>query len=114
MERRIIPTIAAMLILPVIGVLGWQDILHRDAKTSPTEESSGISLIRPAFAQTGSFLDQEARIAAYVKLQNQVHLESAKQAFKIIEQDTGNFVVGIVEIVNAPLNPTYLSAVMDG
>jgi hypothetical protein len=105
MVRRMIPTIAVVLILALIGVVGWQDILHRHTKTSATEESSGISLVKPAFAQTGSFLDQEAGIAAYVKLQNQVHLESAKQAFKIIEQDTGGFVVGIVEIANAPLAP---------
>jgi hypothetical protein len=105
MARRTIPTIAAVLILAVIGVVGWQDILHRGTGALAPEESSGISLVRPAFAQTGSFLDQEAGIAAYVKLQNQVHLESAKQAFKIIEQDTSSFVVGIVEISNAPLNP---------
>jgi hypothetical protein len=100
-----IPTIAVVLILALIGIVGWQDFLHRHTKTLATEESSGISLVRPAFAQTGSFLDQEAGLATYVKLQNQVHLESAKQAFKIIEQETPGFVVGIVEIANAPLNP---------
>jgi hypothetical protein len=104
MMRRIIPTIATALILAVIGLLGWQAISPRNAKTSATE-SSGISLVRPALAQTGSFLDQEAGIAAYVKVQNQVNLEGTKRAFTIIEKETSDFVVGIVEVSNAPLAP---------
>jgi hypothetical protein len=102
--RRINPTIAAALFLALTGLLGCQATSPRDARTSATE-SSGISLVRPAFAQTGSFLDQEAGIAAYVKVQNQINLEGAKRAFQIIEQETSDFVVGIVEISNAPLAP---------
>jgi Tol biopolymer transport system component len=105
MARWIIPTIAALtLFLVVIGLLGWQGIFQRDTKTSATEES-GISLVRPAFAQTGSFLDQEAGIAAYVQVPGPVNLEDVKGAFKTIEQATSDFVVGTVEIPNAPLAP---------
>jgi len=104
MARWIIPTIAMALFLAVTGLLNWQNISHRNDKTSATEDNS-ISLVRPAFAQTGSFLDQEAGIAAYVKFQNQIHLESAKQAFKIIEQETSDFVVGTVGIPNSHLAP---------
>jgi hypothetical protein len=104
MARRIIAIIAIALLLAVTGLLGWQDIFHRDAKTSATEGSI-VSLVRPAFAQTGSFLDQEAGIAAYVKVPSPVNLESVKGAFKIIEQETSDFVVGTVEITNAPLAP---------
>jgi hypothetical protein len=76
----------------------------QECQTSATDES-GISLVRPAFAQTGSFLDQEAGIAAYLKVPSPVNLESVKGAFKIIEQETSDFVVGTVEITNAPLAP---------
>jgi hypothetical protein len=110
MARRIIPIIATTLLLAAIGLLGWQSISHRDATTS-APEGSGISLVRPAFAQTGSFLDQEAGIAAYMKVQDPVDLEDAKRAFKTIEQDTNDFVVGTVEVANAPLAPhTYVSS----
>jgi hypothetical protein len=104
MARRIILTLAITLSLAVIGFLGWQNIPHRDAKTSATDGSS-VSLVRPAFAQTGSFLDQEAGIAAYVQVPSPVDLEGVKGAFKIIEQETSDFVVGTVEITNAPLAP---------
>jgi hypothetical protein len=66
MKRLIIPTTAVALLLAVIGLMGWQGIFQRDTKTSATAGSS-VSLVRPAFAQTGSFLDQEAGIAAYVQ-----------------------------------------------
>jgi hypothetical protein len=104
MARWIISTTAVVLLLAVTGLLGWQNISYRDARTSATEES-GVSLIRPAFAQTGSFLDQEAGIAAYVQVPGPVDLEGVKGAFKIIEQETSDFVVGTVEITNAPLAP---------
>jgi hypothetical protein len=104
MARWIIAIIAMVLFLAVIGLVGWQSISHRDAKTSATEGNS-VSLVRPAFAQTGSFLDQEAGIAAYVQVPSPVNLESVKGAFKTIEQETSDFVVGTVEIPNAPLAP---------
>jgi hypothetical protein len=105
MARWIIIIVAMASFLAVIGLVGWQNsISHRDAKTSATEESS-VSLLRPAFAQTGSFLDQEAGIAAYVQVSAPVNLESVKGTFKIIEQETSDFVVGTVEITNAPLAP---------
>jgi hypothetical protein len=53
-------------------------------------------------------------MAAYMKVQNPVDLQAAKRAFKIIEQETSDFVVGTVEISNAPLAPTHLSAAMGG
>jgi hypothetical protein len=104
MARWIIPATAVALFLAVVGLLGWQSIPLRDAKTSATDGTS-VSLVRPAFAQTGSFLDQEAGIAAYVQVPGPVNLESIKGAFKIIEQETSDFVVGTVEITNAPLAP---------
>jgi uncharacterized protein len=104
MASRIIAIIAMTLFLAVIGLLGWQGIAQRNAKTSATEGNS-ISLVRPAFAQTGSFLDQEAGIAAYVQVPSPVDLEGVKGAFKIIEQEASDFVVGTVEITNAPLAP---------
>jgi hypothetical protein len=113
MARWIIAIIAMVLFLAVIGLVGWQDISHRNAKTSATEESS-VSLVGPTFAQTGSFLDQEAGIAAYVQVPSPVNLESVKGAFKTIEQETSEFVVGTVEIPMRPLPPTHLSAAMDG
>jgi hypothetical protein len=110
MARRIILTLVMVLFLAVIGLVGWQSISHRDAKTSATEGNS-VSLVRPTFAQTGSFLDQEAGIAAYVQVPSPVNLESVKGAFKTIEQEISDFVVGTVEITNAPLAPhTFVSS----
>ena len=95
--------IATVLFLAVVGLLGWQNIPQQDDARISATESSGISLVRPTFAQTGSFFDQEAGMAAYMKVQNPLDLQAAKRAFKIIEQETSDFVVGTVEISNAPL-----------
>jgi hypothetical protein len=104
MARWIVIIIAIALFLAAIGFLNWQNISPREAKTSATESSS-VSLVRPVFAQTGSFLDQEAGIAAYVQVPSPVDLENVKGAFKLIEQEASDFVVGTVEIANAPLTP---------
>jgi hypothetical protein len=117
MARWIAAIIAIALFLAVIGLLGWPPGLagHFPRRCQDINNSGQrVSLVRPAFAQTGSFLDQEAGIAAYVKVPGLVNLESVKGAFKITEQETSDFVVCTVEITNAPLPPTYLSTAMDG
>lgn len=97
MKRRV--TMALTLTAVVLGValVAWWSSQGLDSSTSG-ESRSIFPLVRPAFAQQGSFLDQEAGIAAYARLGGTITLGSAKQAFKVVEAEESDFLIGIVDV----------------
>lgn len=78
------------------------------------QNRSNLSLIRPAFLNTahaqestspfdiGAKLDEEAGISAYYKSTVAVDLNLAKTAFRTIETQTSDYIIGSVAITNYP------------
>ncbi|MBD3183668.1 hypothetical protein GF312_15360 [Candidatus Poribacteria bacterium] len=78
--------------ITIILNLAWYKSSSKDGASSGAD----IFLARPAFAQEeeASFLDKEAGIAAYTNLGQTVNLGAVKTAFRTIEKEEGNYIVG--------------------
>lgn len=63
-----------------------------------------LILAKPAFAQAAeaSFLEQEAGIAAYVNVGHILDLAKAKAAYRTVEKETQNYIVGSVALPDYP------------
>ena len=77
-----------------------------------TEGNRAMSLVRPVFAQQGSFLEAEAGFAAWTRVQGTFNLDLARRAFKTLDADTGNYLAGEVEVTfsGATSNPHVYSS----
>lgn len=62
-----------------------------------TSRAQQVALQKPSL-QGGSFLEDEAGIAAYMKAPLDIDLQRAKQAFRTIEQDTVDYIIGSVSL----------------
>jgi hypothetical protein len=62
----------------------------------------GISLVRPAIAQTGSFLDQEAGMSAYINVGSTINLSNARNAFRTVERENADWLIGSVPVPDHP------------
>lgn len=62
----------------------------------------GISLVRPAIAQTGSFLDQEAGMSAYIDVGATINLSAARNAFRTVEREDPDWLIGSVPVPDHP------------
>jgi len=62
----------------------------------------GISLVRPAIAQTGSFLDQEAGMSAYINVGSTINLSDARNAFRTVERENPDWLIGSVPVPDHP------------
>jgi hypothetical protein len=56
--------------------------------------------VRPAFAQQGSFLDQEAGFAAWAQAKGSVNLNLAARRLKNIDTQTNDYLVGEIEVTS--------------
>lgn len=70
------------------------------AGNSQTDNGGGLMLVKPALAQTsaGSFLQTEAGISAYVNTGSTLDPARAKSAFKIVETETSEYIIGTVAV----------------
>jgi hypothetical protein len=62
----------------------------------------GIPLVRPAIAQTGSFLDQEAGMSAYTEVGSTINLSNARNAFRTVERENSDWLIGSVPVPDHP------------
>lgn len=74
----------------------WQE--HSEQGTG--RSGMGISLARPAFAQEdgGSFLEQEAGIAAYTDVGRSIDLVKAKSVLRTVERETNEYIIGSIPL----------------
>jgi len=91
--------LGVLIILFVVSML-WQERVPEGGKSS----GMGISLARPAFAQEDgvSFLEQEAGIAAYMNAGQAIDLSKVKSAFRTVERETGEYIIGSVPLSGYP------------
>ena len=85
-----------------IGLLGGL-FIGRSSSEGPDIDSanSSFSLVVPAFAQgipADQFPMNEAGISAYVNANEGIDLGKARTLFKGVEADTGNYIVGTLEL----------------
>ncbi|MEM2738675.1 MAG: hypothetical protein QXK93_06800 [Candidatus Bathyarchaeia archaeon] len=61
-------------------------------------------LIRPVFAQTSgsTFLEQEAGISIYMKVETTIDLTKAKTVYKNIEKETSEYIIGSISLPDLP------------
>jgi len=92
-------TVGVILVIGLIG--GW--FIGRSPSEGPgiNSVSSSFTLVVPAFAQgipADRFPVNEAGISAYVNASQGIDLGKARTLFKGVEADTGNYIVGTVEL----------------
>ena len=102
--------VLAALLLAVLstGLLRWGAIDNRLDSGLALEQPS---LVASAAAATGgqeqeqggvNFLEQEAGISAYVKLDQPIDLEQVREAFKTIETVSDEYIIGEVALPDLP------------
>jgi hypothetical protein len=89
---------AAVVVSVAGGVLSGQ----APAPGSGSVDRSGTALLLapPAFAQAtgGSFLEREAGISVYVNTGQTIDLARARPLFRVIEDETAEYIIGTVEL----------------
>ena len=96
MKRKMALSVATIAIV-LVGWGGWL-ALQASLGSDGISGLGGIPLARPAIAQEASFLDTEAEIAAYTKADAVITIEDAASAFRVIERQTSEWIVGTVAI----------------
>jgi hypothetical protein len=71
---------------------------------TPTDTSEGFMLIKPVLAESTdtTFLEEEVGIAIYTHINQSLDLFKAKSAFKTVEKETSNYVIGSVSLPSLP------------
>ncbi len=92
-----IKVITGIICLAIIAmVFGFLPAIEE----SENDINNVFSLAKPAFAQTsaGSFLQEEAGIAAYVNTGTTLDPARAKSIFKTVEVETSEYIIGSVSV----------------
>lgn len=93
------------LVLCVLGGLAIASILwHGISPEGKGSSRMGIFLAKPAFAQEDgvSFLEREAGISAYMNAGRSIDLAMAKSAFRTVERETDEYIIGSVPLSGYP------------
>ena len=100
MQRNLI-ALALLTMAVVAGFVSWWP--EAGPESGPrAQSSSAVAFARPAIAQQQTFLDSVAGIAAWVKTDQTLNLEAIKSALSGVEQDTGDMIVGVVNLSGVP------------
>ncbi len=92
-------------IITLLFAFGY--ISHSD---SPADAGNVITLHPPSFVDTAhaeeneiaSFIEDEAGITAYVQTANPINLATVRDAFRTIEYETAEYIIGSVELPDYP------------
>lgn len=95
--NRKLALVAVMVAVAVVAASGYFVGLGSGNEVGSSIPGE-ITLVKPAIAQTATFLDQEAGISAYTQIAATIDLDSAASAFRVIERQTADWFVGTVGI----------------
>lgn len=98
MKRRLILALLLVIIVSAAGTATWW-LSPGSPDGAPAKGRGVFSLVRPVFAQQGSFLDQEAGMAAYANVGSSINLGNARRAFKVVEAEEAGFLIGVVDVI---------------
>lgn len=96
MNRKLIVS-TIMVVLALVTGSGYL-VLRGSSNGQSGVIPGGVSLVRPAMAQTSSFLDTEAGMSAYTNTGLTINLNDARSAFRIVERETTDWIVGSVPV----------------
>lgn len=67
-----------------------------------SDVGGGFALVAPAFAQTvgRSFLEDEAGISVYVKIDQSIDLDRARDMYNVLEDQTDDYVIGTIKLLD--------------
>jgi hypothetical protein len=100
MKRQLL-LVTTMVILAVIVGSGY--LALQGSPSGPGNVIPGsVSLVRPAIAQTASFLNTEAGMSAYTDTGLTINLNNARNAFRTVERETTDWIIGSVEVPGYP------------
>lgn len=107
MNFRNIKARILLLTLCVIVITGVGIFIDRtNQSSSESNDKSNATdiwfLAKPALAQDGTFLDDEAGISAYTNLGTAINLSIARTGFKTIEKETADYIVGSLALPDLP------------
>lgn len=96
-KRTILWAAASIAIVLALGF----GLVNR--QKDPISDNGILDLKKPSFvgiamADTGSFLDDEAGIAAYTQTPSSINLSTVRDAFRTIERETDQYIIGSVDI----------------
>lgn len=91
--------VAGLVIVGVIAGVHWGQAPVAQTAT-PGSPTGGLVLAAPAFAQAAArtFLDDEAGISAYLKLDQAVDLAKVRGLYRVIEDETDTYVIGTIPL----------------
>jgi len=79
--------------------------MNQDTGASP-QSSNMLSLVKPPFVSAAgndtNFLEEEAGISAYTNVGQAINLNQAKSAFRTVEYQTSEYIIGSVAIPGLP------------
>jgi len=107
-EIRRIRTKYLLLTLLVISILATYFFISniRSKNESAASVESAYALAHPAFTQAAnaelSFLEKEAGIALYLNAGKTIELSRAKAAYRTIEKEATNYIIGSIALPNLP------------
>ncbi len=99
----------SLVLVFLMGLALLSALWPENAVERKSDSGMGIFLTAPAFAQEAemSFLEREAGISAYTRLDQAVSLAKARTAFRTVEKETDTYIVGSVPV------PGYESEVVE-
>lgn len=89
---------ALLLVALSIGVLRWGAIDGRDNSRLALEQPSLVALAATDGQEGVNFLQQEAGISAYVKVDQAIDIPRLRAAFKVVEQLSDTYLTGQIAI----------------
>jgi hypothetical protein len=99
-KNRTIRVVILLGALLISAFLATNLFFGNSSQESDISASGTIFLARPAFAEgiDTTFLEEEAGISAYTNVGRAIDLEAARSAFRTIEYETDEYIVGSVPL----------------
>ena len=94
----------AILACSLLG--GYFSMTNNGESNTRLGAGQTLSLVKPVFAQSSSsnitFLEEEAGMSVWVNIDTTLNLTKAKSAYKYIEEETSEYIIGAVSLPGYP------------
>jgi hypothetical protein len=103
MKIKLLVLGSLLIAVLTIGLLKWDMTDNNNGSGVQLERPSFVAVAAKAEEQEGvNFLQQEAGIAAYVKVNQAIDLEQVRGAFKTVETVSDEYIIGEVALPDLP------------
>jgi hypothetical protein len=95
-----------LLLVTLAGsfVVAYTHIKNNEKAKMAGDADQTFSLVKPVFAQSSSptFLEDEAGMSIWVNIGASLNISQAKAAYKTIEKETPDYIIGSISLPNLP------------